>query len=147
MSNKVKDIVIKSCTYYFFNEINIKNFDPNNTKIVEKSYKINFTSSIGYVTIKNLEYVKINGANPLCPIFSKMNRYFEEINGNKYLTLVPTNESEENVKKYEELWNKIIHLIRSITENSDDYDGQYMKIKLSSDDELLDRNSWHDNSC
>ena len=76
-----------------------------------------------------------------------MNGYFEEINGNKYLTLVPTNESGENVKKYEELWNKIIHLIRSITENSDDYDGQYMKIKLSSDDELLDRNSWHDNSC
>ena len=140
MSNKVKDIVIKSCTYYFFNEINIKNFDPNNTKIVEKSYKINFTSSIGYVTIKNLEYVKINGANPLCPIFSKMNRYFEEINGNKYLTLVSTSESEENIKK-------IIDLIRSITENSDVYDEKYMKIKLISDDELLDRNSWHDNSC
>ena len=140
MSNKVKDIVIKSCTYYFFNEINIKNFDPNNTKIVEKSYKINFTSSIGYVTIKNLEYVKINGANPLCPIFSKMNRYFEEINGNKYLTLVSTSESEENIKK-------IIDLIRSITENSDVYDEKYMKIKLSSYDELLDRNSWHDNSC
>ena len=54
MSNKVKDIDIKSRTYYFFNEINIKNFDPNNTKIVEKSYNINFTSSSGYVTIKNL---------------------------------------------------------------------------------------------
>ena len=87
-----------------------------------------------------MEYVKINGANPLYPIFSKINRYFEEINGNKYLTLVSTSESEENIKK-------IIDLIRSITENSDVYDEKYMKIRLSSDDELLDRNSWHDNSC
>ena len=34
MSNKVKDISIKNHIYYFFNDtINIKNFDPNNTKI------------------------------------------------------------------------------------------------------------------
>ena len=40
----------------------------------------------------------------------------------KILTLVPTNESKEKIKKYEELWCKIIDLIRSITENSDHYD-------------------------
>ena len=28
-----------------------------------------------------------------------VNGYFEEINGNKYLTLVPTNESKEITKK------------------------------------------------
>ena len=40
MSNKVKDIDIKNRTYYFFNDIiNIKNFDSNNIKIDEKSYK------------------------------------------------------------------------------------------------------------
>ena len=34
MSNKVKDIDIKNCTYYFFNDIiNIENFDLNNIKI------------------------------------------------------------------------------------------------------------------
>ena len=38
MSNKIKDINIKSHTYYFFDHIfNIKNFDPNNIKIDEKS--------------------------------------------------------------------------------------------------------------
>ena len=31
---------------------------------------------------------------------SKMNGYFEEINKNKYLTLVPTNETKEIIKKY-----------------------------------------------
>ena len=34
---------------------------------------------------------------------SKVNEYFEEINKNKYLMLVPTNESKEIIKKYEEL--------------------------------------------
>ena len=32
-----------------------------------------------------------------------MNGYFEEVNRNKYLMLVPTNESKEKIKKYEEL--------------------------------------------
>ena len=65
-----------------------------------------------------------------------MNGYFEEINISKYLTLVPTNDSKEKIKKYEEMWIKIGDLIRSITKNSDDYDEEYMKIKFSSDDEL-----------
>ena len=33
MSNKVKDVDIKSCSYYFFNDnINVKNFDLSNIK-------------------------------------------------------------------------------------------------------------------
>ena len=32
-------------------------------------------------------------------MFNKMNGYFNEINENKYLTLVPTNESRDKVKK------------------------------------------------
>ena len=50
--------------------------------------------------------------------------------------LVPTNESKEKIKKDEELWSKIKDLIRSITKNLDDYDGNYMKIKFNSDDKL-----------
>ena len=36
-----------------------------------------------------------------------MNGYFKEINKNKYLILVPTDESKEIMKKYEELYSKI----------------------------------------
>ena len=61
-----------------------------------------------------------------------MNGYFEEINGNKYLTLVPTNESKQIGKKDEELWSKIRDLIRSIVKNIDDYDEKYKKIKFNS---------------
>ena len=69
-------------------------------------------------------------------MFNKVNGYFEETNENKYLTLFPANESEEKMKKYEELWSKLKDLIRSITKNSDDYDEKHMKIKFNSDDEL-----------
>ena len=47
---------------------------------------------IGYVTIK--KDLKIYNVNPLDLIFSKISGYFREINGSKYLTLVPTNESK-----------------------------------------------------
>ena len=40
MSNKVKDTSIKNYTYHFFDDIiNIEDFDPNNIKIDEKSYR------------------------------------------------------------------------------------------------------------
>ena len=53
---------------------------------------------------------------------NKVNRNIEETNGNKYLTLVPTDESKDTLKKHEELWNKIRDLARSITNNSDNED-------------------------
>ena len=60
MSNKVKDIDMKICTCYFFNDIsNIKSFDSNNIEIDEKSYKNVLIYYIGYVTIKDSKYVKI----------------------------------------------------------------------------------------
>ena len=68
------------------------------------------------------EYMKIHGVNPLYLISRCVNEYFEEIKGNRYLTLVPTNESKEKIKKYEDLWIKIKDLIRSITKNLDHYD-------------------------
>ena len=86
--------------------------------------------------IKYSKYVKINSVNPLYLMFGKTNGYFEEINGNEYLTLVHTNESKEVMKKYEKLSSKTIDLIRSITKKSDDYDKKYVKIKADSDDNL-----------
>ena len=82
ISNKVKDIDIKSRTYYFFDGIcNMKNFGPNNNKIHEKLSKDILIYYIGYVTIKNSKYVKINSVSPLYLIFGKVNGYFEKING------------------------------------------------------------------
>ena len=114
----------------------MKNFDRNKIKIDEKSYKNIFVYCTGYVTIKDSKYVKINSVNSLYLIIDKVNGYFEKVNENKYLTLVPTKEIKEIIKKYEELWRKIRELTRSITKISDNYDENYMKTKLDSDDEL-----------
>ena len=116
--------------------INLKNFDPNNIKLDEKSYKDVLLYYIGYGTTKDSKYVKINSINSSYLIFGKVNGYFEEINGNKYLTFVSTNESKVIIQKYEKLWSKIRDLIRSITKNSDDYGKKYIKTKFYLDDDL-----------
>ena len=95
MSNKFKDIDIKHRKCYFFHDIiNIENFDLNNTKIDKNPYKNILIYYIGYMTNKDSKYVNIYNVNSLYLIFSKVNGCFKEINGNKYLTLVPTNESK-----------------------------------------------------
>ena len=74
MSNKVKDIDIKNRTRYFFIDmINIKNFDPNNTELDEKSYKNILIYYIGYMTIKDSKYIKIYSVNLLYLTFNKVN--------------------------------------------------------------------------
>ena len=78
MNNIIKDISLENRTYYFFYDIiNMKDFDPNDIKIDEKSYKNNLTYYIGYVTIK--KDLKIYIVNPLYLIFNNVNGYFEEI--------------------------------------------------------------------
>ena len=56
------------------------------------------------MTIKDSKFVKTYNVNPLYLIFNKVNGYLEEINGNKYLTLVPTDETKERIKK---IWRTV----------------------------------------
>ena len=78
---------IKSNTYYFIDDIiNMKNFDPNNIKLNEKSYQRVIIYYIEYIKIKDSKYLKINSVNPLYLTFSKVNGHFEEISKSKYLS-------------------------------------------------------------
>ena len=52
------------------------------------------------------------------------------------MTLVPSDENKATRKKYEELWDKIRELIKSITYNPDNYDKKYMEIKFNQDGDL-----------
>ena len=67
--------------------------------------------------VQNLCYITINSVIPLYLIINNINGYIEEIHGNKYMTLIPTDESKDTLRRYEELWNKIRDLISSITNN------------------------------
>ena len=76
MSNKVNDINIKNWTYLFFNDtIDIQNFDLDNIKIDEESYKYILIYFIGYVKIK--KYIQNYSVNPLYLIFRYVNGYFK----------------------------------------------------------------------
>ena len=88
------------------------------------------------MTIEDLSYVKISSVNLIYRIIDEIDGYIEESNRNNYLTLVPTYESKDTLKNYEEMWIKMRNLTRSITNNSDSYDEKYMKTKFNSDDVL-----------
>ena len=66
MSDKIKNIDIENRIYHFFNDmVNIENFDRNNIKLDQKTYKNISIYYIGYVTIKDLKYLKVYSVN-LC---------------------------------------------------------------------------------
>ena len=48
----IKQIDIKNRTYYFYNDIDLENFQSNLLKIDKKSYKDIGFYNIGYITIK-----------------------------------------------------------------------------------------------
>ena len=67
--------------------IYIENFDSQLLKIDTKSYKNIDIYYIGYITIKDFDYVRINNVNPLYLIIGKADGYTEEKNWNKYLQI------------------------------------------------------------
>ena len=133
----IKQINIKNWTCYFFDDmINIKNFDPNLLKIEKKLYKNIDIYYIGYITMKDPEYVKINSGNPLYLIINEIDEYIKEKDGNKYLTLVSTDKNKEVLTKYAELWDRIKDSIEKINNKSGEYGKDFIKIKFNSDDSL-----------
>ena len=88
--------------------INMKNLDPNNIKIDEKSYK-NILIYISYVTP--------NSVKPLYFIINNANGCIEESNGYKYLTLVLTDESKDKLNRHKKIWRNIKDLTRWTNNN------------------------------
>ena len=75
----IKEINIKSRTYYFFDDIiKIKDFDSNLLKIDRKSYKNIDIYYTGYITMKDSDYVSIINVNHLYLIIDKVDRFIEE---------------------------------------------------------------------
>ena len=66
-----------------------------------------------------------------------MNGYLKEINRNKYLTLVLTNESKKIIKKFEELGSKLSLIKFNLK----------VEFNLDHDLPLNTRNLLRDNSC
>ena len=55
---------------------------------------------------------------------------------NKYLIFDSTDENEELLKKYIDVWNGSKNKIKEVSSTECDYEKDYMKIKFNSDDDL-----------
>ena len=102
---EVKQINIKSRTYYFYSDIiDLKDFDARLLKVEKKYYKEIDIYYIGYVTVKNIANCNnINCVNPLYLMINEMIVRFQGKNENKYLVLDGVDENKEVSKKYEEV--------------------------------------------
>ena len=116
--------------------INIEEFDSNFRKIGKKSYKNIYIYYIGYITMKDSNYVKVNSVNPLYLIIDKVDGYTVEKNGNKYLAVVSTDKNKEVLIRYTKLWDKIKNLIEFNSIKLGEYEKDFMKIKFNSDHNL-----------
>ena len=113
---KVKQIEIKSRTYYFYNDqINLKNFDARLLKVDKKYYIDIGIYYIGYFTVKKIANCSnICCVNSLYLMINEMIGYFEEKSENKYLVLDDVDENKEVSKKYEEVWEGLKKWIETI---------------------------------
>ena len=83
------------------------------------------------------DYVKIKSVNPLQLIVNKVDRHFEEKNGNKYLIIDSADKNKEVLIKYTKLWDGIKNEIVTINGGKpDEYGKDFMRIKFNSDDNL-----------
>ena len=130
----IKEINIKNRTYNFFDDmINIENFNPDLLKTDQKSYKNISIYYIGYITMKNSDYVKIDSVNLLYLIIGEADGSTEGKSGNKYLTFADTDKNKKVLEKYLKLWKEIGSLIEKINDKPGKYEKDYTKIKFNSD--------------
>ena len=134
----IKQIDIKNQSYYFFSDlINIKKCDLSLVKIDKKSFENIGIHYIGYITMKDSDYVKINSVNPLNIIIGEADGYTEVKNGNKYLIFAPTDKNKKVIENSAELWNEIKFQIKVINcGKPGEYGKDFMKTKFNSDDNL-----------
>ena len=97
-----KQLDIKGRTYYFYNGlINIEDFYPKNLKLDKKESMNLGIYYIGYVDKK--PYWNIDSVNPLYLMINRIEDYFEEKDGDKYLNITDTDKNSEvlkNTKKF-----------------------------------------------
>ena len=134
---KIKQINIENQTYYFYNDMIIKDFDARFLKFDKKWYKNIGIYNIGIITMKKIDDCQnIYCVNPLYLIVANASRYIEEKDANKYLVFDSTDENKELLKKYSNAWNGIENKIKEINDTECDYEKDYLKIKFNSDDNL-----------
>ena len=80
---------------------------------------------------------KMYSVNPLYLLIDHASGYIEEKNGNRYLSSDSVDKNKEVLKKFRDVGNGIKNKINALNRDKEnDYEKDYMKIKLNSDDNL-----------
>ena len=84
----------------------------------KKTYKDLDIYNIGYVTIKKIGHgYDIKSVNPLYLLIDNASGYIEEINQDKYLVFYDIDENKKVLKRYDDVFNRIIDKIKKIDVN------------------------------
>ena len=86
--------------------------------------------------MEDLNHINIHGEHALHIIFDKVNWYFGEINGIKYLIFTSTDKNKDVSTKYTELYNRIKNLIEKINGKPGEYKRVFVKTIFDSNDNL-----------
>ena len=115
----IKEINIENRTYYFYNDIiDIKTFDPNNLKLDKKTYKDLDIYNIEYVIIKKIgDCYDVNSVNPLYLRTDNASGYTEEVNEDKQLVFDIRDKNKELLKRYDDVFNRLIDKIKKIDDD------------------------------
>ena len=113
---KVEQINIKNRTSYFYNDqINLKDFDASLLKIDKKDYNEIDIYYIGYVTVKKIANCNnINSVNPLYLIINEMLVSLKKKMGISIWFWMMQTKTKKFYKKYEEVWESIKKEIKII---------------------------------
>ena len=133
---EVKQVNIKNRTYYFYNIIDLKDFDARLLKVNKKSYKSINVYYIGYITILKIDdYESIYSVNPLYLRINHASDILKETMGiNSFYSV---DENKEVLKKYADVWDGIRNKIKAMNDGGEnDYWKDFMKIKFNSDDDV-----------
>ena len=76
--DELKEVDIKDCTCYYFDDImRVGHFDFNNVLLGKKSYKKSYENTLIYV----ISYKNFRGAKPFCISFDKVDGFIKVCNG------------------------------------------------------------------
>ena len=101
-----KQLDIKNRTYYFwYDQINIKNFNPALLKLDKKSSIGANIYYVGYVT-KKPKY-NINSVNPLYLVNGEIDGFIKEKNGSKYLNIALIDSNKEVLKNMQKFGKEL----------------------------------------
>ena len=94
--------------------INIKDFDSNLLKIGKKSYKKVDVYYIGYITMKDSDYLKINSVNPLYLIIDQMDTLKKKMKINIQRWFLQIKKKKILIRSTQR-WDKNKNLIKKLT--------------------------------